>query len=250
MTIKTKLKAVSIAALAITLAACSASEETGEAGGPTGEAIADIDAPDGQNWAEMASETPEGGFLIGNPDAPIKLVEYASHTCGACANFSAQGASEIESAYVPTGKVSFEIRNLVRDPLDLTIAMAARCGPVEAFHPIAGQAWANLQQIGQAAYRDQAAYEAAMALPPEQRFLQLAQLAGLPQFFAERGVSVEQLGSCLADGDKASEIYQRSNEQAAEMDITGTPTFFLNGQQLTTNSWSGVEEALQAAGAR
>lgn len=250
MTLTTAFKSASFAALALALAACNGTEEVAEGGGPVGEAIADIDAPDGQNWAEMASESPEGGFVLGNPDAPIKLVEYASHTCGACANFSQQAAAGIENDYVSTGRVSFEIRNLIRDPLDLTIAMGARCGPTEAFHPIATQAWAGFEQIMQTAYSDQAGYQAAMELPPEQRFLRLAQLAGLPEFFAQRGVSVEQLGSCLADNDKASEIYQRSNEQAQEFNVTGTPTFFLNGQRLETNSWKGIQEALQAAGAR
>jgi protein-disulfide isomerase len=46
--------------------------------------------------------------MIGNPDAPLKLVEYASHTCGACATFAATGKPAIKDKYVSTGVVSFE----------------------------------------------------------------------------------------------------------------------------------------------
>lgn len=250
MTFNAIIKSASTAALALALAACNSGSDAGAAGGPTGEAIDPIEAPEGTSWVETATESPEGGIVMGNPDAPIKLVEFASHTCPGCAGFAAQAAAEIEEKYVSTGRVSYEIRNLVRDPLDLTIAMAARCGPIESFHPLATQAWANLQTIGQSAYADQGAYEAAMALPPEQRFLRIAQLAGLPEFFAQRGVSTEQLATCLADGEKAAEIYRKSGEGANALNVSGTPTFFLNGQRLDANSWQAIEEALQAAGAR
>lgn len=248
MTIRTALKSASLAALALTLAACN-SDDTGE-GAPSGDAIDPIEAPAGQSWVETASETPEGGIVVGNPDAPIKLVEYASHTCGACAQFSQTGAASIENDYVASGRVSYEIRNLIRDPLDLTIALGARCGAAESFHPIANQAWGDFQNIMQTAYANEAAYNAALQQPPERRFVALAQLAGLPQFFAQRGISADQLATCLADTDKAAEIYKNSNDQAAELNITGTPTFFLNGRRVDENSWPKIEEALQNAGAR
>jgi len=62
-------------ALPLALAACGGSDE---GGAPKGDAIAAIPAPAGQTWNDVASETPEGGIQVGNPDAPIKLVEYAS----------------------------------------------------------------------------------------------------------------------------------------------------------------------------
>ena len=236
--------------LALALAACGGGDEATSGEAPSGEPIAAIPAPEGQSWVEVASETDEGGVVIGNPDAPLKLVEYASHTCGACANFSANGVPPLEADYVSTGIVSYEIRNLVRDPLDLTIATLARCGSPEGFHPLANQAWANLGQFFETAQANGGAIEAATQAPIEQRFVGIAEAAGLLDFFAARGISRDQARECLADPDAAQAILDRSQEQAEAMEITATPTFFLNGTRLDANQWDGIEPALQRAGAR
>ena len=49
--------------------------------------VAGKQAPAGKAWSDVVSATPDGGYRMGNPDAPLKLTEYASHTCGACAAF-------------------------------------------------------------------------------------------------------------------------------------------------------------------
>ncbi len=244
-----RLLATSIAAsLALALGACSETE-TAE-GVPAGEPIAAIPAPDGQAWTDIVSVTPEGGYLVGNPAAPLKLVEYASHTCGACANFSANGAPELKKNYVSTGVVSVELRNLVRDPLDLTIAALVRCGQPQNMQPLSDQAWASLETIFETVNQNGAALEAASQLPPNQRFLGIAQAAGLIDFFAARGVSSEQAATCLADSAKIEAIAARSQQQSTQLEITGTPTFFLNGKKLDVNQWEGLEPILQQAGAR
>ena len=72
----------------------------------------------GANWATMQDET-EGGHRFGNPEAKVKLVEFMSYTCSLCATFARQGDSAIRLAYVPTGRISYEIRHLIRDPKPL-----------------------------------------------------------------------------------------------------------------------------------
>ena len=60
------------APLALALAACgSGAEETGEI---KGDAIAAIPAPAGTEWRSTAVMTDDGGVLVGNPDAPLKLM--------------------------------------------------------------------------------------------------------------------------------------------------------------------------------
>ena len=244
------LRTAALLPIALALAACGGEADDAAAGPPTGEPIAAIPAPQGtQSWLEVASETPEGGFVVGNPDAPLKLVEYASHTCGACANFAAEGAPELDE-YVETGVVSYEIRNLIRDPLDLTIAMAARCGSAESFHPLALQAWGSLNTFFENASQQGAAMQSAMQLPEDRRFVEIANLAGLPEFFAARGISADQLNQCLANSEQANAILERSTQQAEELEIQGTPTFILNGRKLDVNQWPGLEPILQNAGAR
>lgn len=247
--IKSRILLTSLAAsLALTLAACSGTEE--EAGALEGEPIAAIPAPDGQAWTEMATVTEQDGYLVGNPDAPLKLVEYASHTCGACAYFSANGSEALKKEYVSTGVVSLELRNLVRDPIDLTIATLVRCGQPENMQPLASQAWASLESIFETVTQNAAALDAASNLPTDQRFVAIAEAAGLIDFFAARGLSSDQARTCLADGEAIEAIAKRSQEQAKELDIAGTPTFFLNGQKLEGTQWEAIEPVLQRAGAR
>lgn len=234
--------------LALALAACGSSSES-EGALPTGEPIAHIAPPAGTSWVETASETPEGGFVIGNPDAPLKLVEYASHTCHVCADFSVNAAAKLDE-YVETGVVSYEVRNLLRDPIDLTITLLARCNGPAAFHPLANQAWAEFEPLMTQIQASGDALNQAAQAPEAQRFQAIAQASGLLDFFAQRGISRDQAMQCLADTGKATEIVNKSQTQADELAITGTPTFFLNGARVDGTNLASVEAALQAAGAR
>ncbi|EDL48525.1 thioredoxin domain-containing protein [Erythrobacter sp. SD-21] len=238
------------APIALALAACNGGAEEGTAGDLEGEQIAEIAAPDGSSWLETASGTEEGGFVIGNPDAPLKLVEYASHTCGACAMFAETGSAPLQEEYVASGRVSYEIRPLLRDPLDVTISTLARCGSPASFHALADQAWASLPEFGDALQSNAGAYEAAMNAPENERFVRIAEAAGLVDFFAARGISADQARTCLADGQAITAMAQKSSEQASADGVTGTPTFFLNGQRVEANQWTALEPILQRAGAR
>ncbi|MEM9501450.1 MAG: thioredoxin domain-containing protein [Pseudomonadota bacterium] len=232
--------------LALALAACS---DSGTGNEIEGDAIAAIPAPDGTAWTDTVTVTEEDGYKIGNPEAPLKLVEYASHTCGACANFAATGKPGLKS-YIDTGVVSFEQRNLVRDPIDLSIATLVRCGQKENMQPLSDQAWAALNDIFANVQTNSAQYEASGELPVEQRFIAIGEAAGLINFFSARGLSADQARSCLADTTAIEKIADASNEQAEELGISATPTFLLNGQKLDVNQWGQLEPVLQRAGAR
>ncbi|HWK40290.1 MAG TPA: thioredoxin domain-containing protein [Croceibacterium sp.] len=235
-----------VAPLALALAACGSSEE----GGITAsEPLDPIAAPAGTSWVETAAETPEQGMRQGNPDAPLKLVEYASHTCHVCADFSKDAYAELDE-YIAKGIVSYEIRNLVRDPIDLSYTLLARCGPPAAFHALAHQGWEDFDGLMQSIQARGAALDAAAQQPPETRFQALGEASGLIDFFAARGVSRDQAMTCLADTAKAQRIAEASQKQGDELAITGTPTFFLNGERIEGTNWISVEAALQKAGAR
>jgi len=243
------------APLALALAACGDSAEDAT---PTGEPVAPVAAPTGTSWVETAAVTPEGGYRIGNPDAPLKLVEYASHTCGHCAAFSQEAVSELDE-YVSKGILSYELRNQIHDPIDMTIALLARCGTPASFHPLANQAWQNFDSIMTTVQANGAALQQAQTAPQAQRLQAIAQASGLLDFFASRGISRDQAMTCLADTAKAQQIADASAQQSEELDVTGTPTFFLNGQKIEGTTWGpttgpnanpGIKAALQRAGAR
>jgi protein-disulfide isomerase len=238
-----------LAPFALLLSACGSGTDATPEAPPSGEPIAAVPAPAGQSWTETAAETPEGGFVVGNPNAPLKLVEFASHTCSHCADFSAEAAAPLEE-YVASGRVSYEIRNQIHDGLDLTIAVLARCGGPTAFHPLTQQAWASFQEIFTTAQANEAAVTAAMQATGADRLQRVAQSAGLLDFFAARGIARDQAMQCLANQQQVERIVQNSQEQSDRLGVTGTPTFFLNGARVDGTMWEGVNAALQRAGAR
>lgn len=248
----TRIRRSTLAALAapltLALAACG-SNGGGDGAPPVGEPIAHVAAPEGQSWVDVASETPEGGIVVGNPDAPLKLVEYASHTCHVCAAFSQDGAAKLDE-YVASGVVSYELRNYLFNSLDLTIALLARCGGPGTFHALANQGWAQFDPLMAQIQSAGPALEQAAQAPEGQRFQAIAQASGLLDFFAARGISRDQAMTCLADTAKANDLAQKSQQQAEELAISGTPTFYLNDAPLGVTSWAAVEPLLQQAGAR
>ena len=69
-------------------------------------------------------------------------------------------------------------------------------------------------------------------------------------FFTARGIAADQAKTCLADTAKATKLVEATNKAGQELNITGTPTFFLNGTKLDVNTWEAVKVALEKAGAR
>ena len=246
----TKMLRFAVAApLALALAACGSNDDAATT--VQGEPVAAVPAPAGTEWRDTVTVTPQGGYLMGNPEAPIKLVEYGSLTCPACAAFANDGAEKLKNDYVNSGRVSFEFRSmLIHGTMDLVLTRMVSCGSPEAVHPLSDQVWANLQEILTPAQTNAAALDQALQLPEDQRFVAFAQQAGLFDFFASRGVSTDQAKQCLADFPAMEKMAETLQKSSQEDGVTGTPTFFLNGNKLEENRWTAVEGVLQRAGAR
>ena len=245
------LRSAPLALVAVlALAGCKSEEAPADGTIAEGSPVDAVAAPAGQAWSEMAAVTPEGGIVQGNPNAPIKLVEYASHTCGHCAEFAEAAAEPLRTKYVDSGKVSYEIRNQIHDPIDLTFAVLARCAGPEAFHAFAEQGWGNLEAMFAQVQANGAALEAASQAQGAARFDGIANASGLYDFFAQRGVSRDQARTCLAKTDVATKIANNSDQQSEDLKVTGTPTFFINGANVGTQTWATLEPMLQRAGAR
>ena len=73
----------SLAAAAFTLTACNG-EESGNSVAAPSEPVKAVPAPNGGDWSTIVAESPEGGFVMGNPNAGVKLIEFGSMTCPHC----------------------------------------------------------------------------------------------------------------------------------------------------------------------
>lgn len=240
------LKLAFAAPLVLALAACGDDAE----GGVDGDAIEAVPAPEGTSWTETVQTTEEGGYLIGNPDAPLKLIEYGSLTCPACARFAADGFDPLIEDYVSTGKVSFEFRSfIIHGPLDLTLTRLIGCSAPESAIPLSDEIWENLGAIQDRAYSNQQALASINNLPENERFVRFGELAGLYDFFASRGISEDQARSCLSDFSSLEQLAETSQSYADD-GISQTPTFVLNDRKIDASSWEQLEPVLQRAGAR
>lgn len=233
------------APLALGLAACSSEDAA------SGETAAEVAPPEGSTWSQTAVRTEQGGWLVGNPDAPIKLVEYGSLTCPTCALFSEEGSVALHENYIDTGRVSFELRStIIHGVVDLLLTRMIECAPLPAAVPLADQVWTNLDTVTAPFSANQAALEQAFDLPENQRFIAMAQTGGLIDFFAARGISSDQAQVCLADSAAITQLADVTQAAATEDGVTGTPTFFINDVRVDGTRWAEVEGALQRAGAR
>ena len=245
-----KLTYMAPLAFALALTACGDATE-GEAGASSSETVEAVEAPAGQKWSETVAKTDAGGIVMGNPDAPLKLVEYMSITCSHCKDFGEQAFAPLRDNYIESGQVSFEIRNFVRDPLDLSAAILSRCGGEGPFFPLTEQALGYQETMFEKAQgMGEATYSSILQSDPKVRFVRLAEQLGLIAFFQQRGISEDQAKACLADTAAAEKLMNDTQKASEEFNIEGTPTFLLNGQKVEGTNWAMVETKLKEAGAR
>ena len=242
---------VALAPLALGLASCKKEEAAGADATVSDKAFPTVRAPAGKTWADVVSATPEGGYRMGNPDAPIKVIEFGALSCSHCAEFADKGFAKLRDQYVNSGRVSLELRLFMLNALDVPAALLATCGSPEAVIPLSEQFWAwqpnmfeNLQKVGQPQL------DAATSLPPNQRFGAIAKLSGMSDFFAARGLSLDQGAACLADAAKAEKLAAQTKTASEQYNVQGTPTFYVNGANVGSMAWEAFEPMLQRAGAR
>jgi protein-disulfide isomerase len=208
-----------------------------------------VPPPKGGDWSTVVSATPEGGFVMGNPNAKLKLIEYGSLTCPHCREFDEKGVPLLISNYVKTGLVSWEFRNYVRDAFDLTASLIARCNGAKSFFPLA-RAFYKVQDVWVDKIRNtpQDQIEQLQNLPPNRQFVELAKVADFPNWAAARGVPVAKTNQCLADENTVNKLVQMTSDATTQFpDFPGTPTFILNGHMLEkTATWVELEPQLRA----
>lgn len=200
------------------------------------------------NWTTMVTET-DGGHLLGNPDAKTKLVEFMSYTCSHCAHFAQEGDGAIKLVYVPTGRMSFEIRHLVRDPVDLTAAMLTHCGDAKKF-PLNHQAfmskhagWMEKARNTTQAQRSRWQFGTLGA-----RLQAIASDLDFYEIMESRGYGRAEVDKCLTDEVKANQIAEASRADVTTYQLRGTPSFVLDGQLLDgTHSWADLRPKLDDA---
>ncbi|HYI47201.1 MAG TPA: thioredoxin domain-containing protein [Allosphingosinicella sp.] len=239
------------AALALVLAACgggAGNNAGGSAGGglPPGAPLKQIAAPANGDWTQVVTAT-ETGYRMGNPNARVRVVEYASITCPHCAEFS-HGAGALTSQYVKSGQVSFEYRPHALFPTDPGIFALLHCRGAEPYFQLVEQLYADqaawLARIQQYAQANAAALEAMGAPERAAAFIRGGEL---DQFFRQRGMPQAQIDSCVADANNLQRIADLTRRANEEHGISSTPTFMINDVKLeNVGSWQALEPQIRA----
>jgi protein-disulfide isomerase len=179
-------------------------------------------------------------MTLGNPDSGVTLIEYGSSMCGHCREFHEAVWDHLKTNYIDTGRIQFVFREMLTpvDPQNVipTIALAeyqlARCGSAspEQYFSRLGVMFEQQPEMFQAGS-------------------QMAVEAKLVEIGAASGLSREAVLACINDAEGQARI-RRLGELSNRDGVTGTPTFFLNGELIETNSImtpEGISAVLDAA---
>lgn len=243
-----KISYVILASAALLATACNAEKGATANKGPEVTAKA-VPAPNNGDWSTIVSKSPEGGFVMGNPNAKVKLVEFGSMTCPHCATFDEEGAKPLIDNYVKKGLVSWEFRNFIRDQFDMTAALVARCAGEAGFFGLTRNLYTDQKDwVGKIQQADPARSQALETMPPAQRFSAIADLAGLKQYAAMRGVPSAKSEQCLANQAEVNQLVQMNTDASTNYNIPGTPSFLINGALVPeTSTWDKLEPAIKEA---
>ncbi|MBS0504064.1 MAG: thioredoxin domain-containing protein [Proteobacteria bacterium] len=196
------------------------------------------------DWTRKVTETPAGAFVLGNPAAKTRLVEYVSYTCPHCAHFTGEASGPLRAKYVATGGTAIEIRHAVRDPIDLAATLLARCTGPARFFAAHDKLFATQEQwFARGVQYAQANQPALEAAKPAERLRMFANAAGLGPVL---GLSGAQVNACLANAAQEKLVLAMTDEAWSKRSIPGTPYFLVNGTGIdNTTTWAALEPRLK-----
>ena len=173
-------------------------------------AMSSQDAPGRQvdvDPAVLEEVGPLQDMVLGDPDAPVTIIEYASLTCPHCAAFHKQVYPEIKSEYIDTGKAKLVFREFPFDSIATAGSMLARCAEPKHYFGFID-----------------------VMFEQQSEWLSLGSpMEGIQEIARQGGFSNEQFQECITDTDVLEGIRWIQERGANEFGVESTPTFFING---------------------
>ncbi|MHA7852451.1 DsbA family protein [Roseovarius sp.] len=175
--------------------------------------------------AQEASEIDTSSITemsIGNPDAAVTVIEYASFTCPHCADFHGGQFKQLKADYIDTGKINFIYRDVFFDRFGLWASMLARCDGQDRFFGLTAMLYEKQKDwVGQGD---------PVGIANELR--RIGKVAGLEE---------DRIEECLADQDKAKTLVAWYQKNAEADDVTSTPTLVINGQKYSNMAYAELK---------
>lgn len=271
---KRLLTGAAVAALAVTLAACSDDKKEETAKAPetsqttTGESASSTPAtssgtttetatttttttttpaetaqkpaaevPSAEGDVDMAEVLKPGALpdmVLGEANAPVTIVEYMSTTCPHCAAFHNNTFDAIKAKYVDSGKARFIVREFPFDPRAAAAFMLARCQPQDSTKLTEAAQYYPMISM---LMKQQETWAAAQ--DGREALLQMSKLAGFTQ---------ESFQACLTNQKLLDDVNAVRERGAKEFGVAATPTFLINGKRysgdMSVDSMSALIESL------
>lgn len=190
------------------------------------------DTGNAQTGSSGSGEVALTDITLGDADAPITMVEYASWTCPACLQFQNDVIPILKSEYIETGKVRFVFREFPTPPANISVAgfALARCAGKDSYYDA-------VEDLFQA----------------QSNIIGLAQTGGdiegaLRNIASTYGIEGAAFTDCLSNKDVTYAIGE-SVMKGDSQGVNSTPTVFLNGEKLQGYEWrtaDGMRAVLDA----
>ena len=174
--------------------------------------------------APLSGEEALSERVLGSPDAPVTIIEHSSLGCPHCAAFHRDTLPQIKEKYIDTGKVRLIISDFPLGTPALAAAMIARCAPRDRYFPFV-----------EVLFQSQPSW--ARAENPLQALGQVARMGGMGPGDVE---------ACLQDQELLNGIRSRAQKAQDEQGVGSTPTFFINGEEVSGNRpFAFFEDAIE-----
>ena len=163
--------------------------------------------------------------VLGNPDAPVTIYEYASMTCSHCAAFHKYGLPTIKKELIETGKAKLIFRDFPLDNYAMKAAAMARCAPADKFYPLISMIFGEQERWVKTAAPDEA----------------------VQKFGALAGMDPEYIKACMTDPDLQKAMMASMQDGQKTYAIDSTPSFIFKKGDERMMEWDDFTEALKKA---
>lgn len=168
--------------------------------------------------------------VVGDPNAKVTVIEYASLGCPHCANFHFDVYPKIKKEYVDTGKVKFIFRDFPLGTPSVAAAVIARCAGSKRY-------FAMIDIFFKAQHQWSHAPNPLEALKKTARF---------------GGMSSADVDACIANQALLNSIQERAQAAQLDYEINSTPSFVIEGRKIAgglpyADFKKVLDEALAAA---
>jgi protein-disulfide isomerase len=198
------------------------------------------DAIERQNEAQQAAQQPPtpvpnqdvpiaDSYSIGDPDAPVVIVEYTDYQCPFCSRHHTQTLPQIIQNYVDTGVVKYVFKDFPLTnihPQAVAAAEAARCAGEQG----------SFVEMHNRVFETQQSWSGNSAVDTV-----------FTGYAEEMGLDTTEFSECMSS-DRHQEAIMADLREGSSFGVTGTPAFFVNGSFVSgAQPYSVFEQAIAAA---